>query len=216
MAFPSRSSRARPPRPDRLDSDQSGPDRKGPGQPRPDRKVQKPVTAQYLENAALYYLQRFASSSSNLRRVLMGKVERSARAHGTDRAEGAAMIEALIERYERSGLLDDKAYAEAKASSLHRRGTSTRAIREKLNMKGVGGDEIAAALETVDEETPGDTEVAAAVALARRRRLGPFRMSARAEHRDKDLAALGRAGFGYQIARRVVDAEDIDTIQDED
>ena len=45
-------------------------------------KQQKPVTAQYLENAALYYLQRFASSSANLRRVLMGKVERSARAHG--------------------------------------------------------------------------------------------------------------------------------------
>ena len=68
-------------------------------------KQQKPVTAQYLENAALYYLQRFASSSANLRRVLMGKVERSARAHGTDREEGAALVEALIERYLRSGCL---------------------------------------------------------------------------------------------------------------
>ncbi|WP_158046986.1 regulatory protein RecX [Skermanella pratensis] len=180
------------------------------------RQQPKPVTAQYLENAALYYLQRFSSSSANLRRVLMGKVERSARAHGTDRAEGAALVEALIERYQRSGLLDDKAYAEAKAASLHRRGTSTRAIRGKLSLKGVGGDEIAAALESVDEETPGDTELAAAVALARRRRLGPFRRIAREEHRDKDMAALGRAGFGYQIARRVVDAEDPDAIQTED
>jgi regulatory protein len=176
-------------------------------------KQQKPVTAQYLENAALYYLQRFASSSANLRRVLMGKVERSARAHGTDREEGAAMVEALIERYLRSGLLDDKAYAEAKAASLHRRGTSTRGIRGKLSMKGLESDQIDAALESVDEETPGDTELAAAVALARRRRLGPFRISARAEHRDKDLAALGRAGFGYQTARRVVDAEDPDNIE---
>lgn len=117
-------------------------------------KTQKPVTAQYLENAALYYLQRFASSSANLRRVLMGKVERSARAHGTDREEGAALVEALIERYLRSGLLDDKAYAEAKAASLHRRGTSTRGIRGKLALKGLETDHIDAALETVDEETP--------------------------------------------------------------
>lgn len=74
-----------------------------PGFHPPGRRQQKPVTAQYLENAALYYLQRFASSSANLRRVLMGKVERSARAHGTDRSEGAALVEALIERYQRSG-----------------------------------------------------------------------------------------------------------------
>src|SRR3954463_13098903 len=109
-------------------------------------KQPKPVTAQYLENAALYYLQRFASSSGNLRRVLMGKVERSARAHGTDRAEGAAMGESLIERYLSRGRLDDKAYGGAKAASLHRRGTSTRGIREKLSMKGLESDHIAAAL----------------------------------------------------------------------
>jgi regulatory protein len=179
-------------------------------------KQQKPVTAQYLENAALHYLQRFASSSANLRRVLMGKVERSARVHGTDREEGAALVEALIERYLGSGLLDDKAYAEAKAASLHRRGTSTRGIRGKLALKGLETDDIDAALESVDEETPGDTELAAALAFARRRRLGPFRTAKRAEHRDKDLAALGRVGFSYQMAKRVVDAEDPDNIESED
>ena len=143
----------------------------------------------------------------------MGKVERSARAHGTDREEGAAMVEALIERYLRSGLLDDKAYAEAKAASLTgaapRRGHPGEAGDE-----GAGNRPIDAALETVDEETPGDTELAAAVAFARRRRLGPFRTGGRAEHRDKDLAALGRVGFSYQMAKRVVDAEDPDNIEE--
>jgi regulatory protein len=178
-------------------------------------KQPKLVTAQYLENAALYYLQRFASSSANLRRVLMRKVELSARTHGTDREEGAAMVEALVERYLRSGLLDDKAYAEAKAASLHRRGTSSRGIREKLSLKGLDGETVAAALTSVDEEVEGDPDLAAATALARRRRLGPFRTGDRAAYRDKDLAALGRAGFGYQIARRVIDAEDPDRIGEE-
>jgi regulatory protein len=61
---------------------------------------------------------------------------------------------------------------------------------------------IAAALEGED----GD-EAAAARALARRRRLGPYRPGERAPYRDKDLAALARAGFRYDVARAVVDGE---------
>ena len=47
----------------------------------------------------------------------------------------------------------------------------------------------------------------AAVNLARRRRLGPFRRAGeRAAMRGKDLAALARAGFSYPIAKRILDA----------
>ena len=40
------------------------------------RKPPRKATAASLENAALYYLERFATSSENLRRVLMRRVER--------------------------------------------------------------------------------------------------------------------------------------------
>lgn len=182
--------------------------------PAPERKLPRRVTPQYLENAALHYLERFASSSANLRRVLMRKVDRSAQAHGTDREEGARWVDELIARYQRSGLLNDTAYAEMRAASLHRRGASTRAIREKLASKGIARDEADKALDALDEEVDGDLNLTAALALARRRRLGPYRLpEKRAEHRDKDLAALGRAGFSYDIARRVVDAEDPDAVE---
>src|SRR4051812_10987193 len=171
------------------------------------------VPPQYLENAALHYLQRFASSAAQLRRVLMRKVVRSAEAHGGDPAEGAAWVEALIERYRSSGLLDDKLYAEAKAGSLHRRGASTRAIRGKLAVKGIDPDTAAAALAVVEAETGGDPDSAAAAALARRRRLGPCRRGERAAFRDKDLASLGRAGFSYETARRIVDAQDPESLE---
>lgn len=177
------------------------------------RRPPRRVTPGYLENAALHYLQRFASSSANLRRVLMAKVERSARAHGTDREEGARWVDALVERYLRSGLLDDRAYAEARAASLHRRGASARTIREKLATKGIDRDQAAAAVAAVDADVPGDMDLAAATALARRRRLGPFRREDREAHRQRDLAALGRAGFDYETARRVVDAADPDAIE---
>jgi regulatory protein len=172
----------------------------------------RPVTTESLEAQALDYLARFASSAANLRRVLKQKVERSARDHGTDREAGLAAIERLIERFATSGIIDDARFAEGRAQSLFRRGTSRRAITAKLNEKGLGGAEIATALDSLDE-LAAEPELAAAVAYARRRRLGPFRNpDTRTAHRDKDLAALGRAGFGVDIARRVLDAEDAEAL----
>lgn len=171
------------------------------------RRGPKRATKKHLENAALHYLERFASSAAHLRRVLMRRVERSARVHGTDRAEGAALVADIVARFERSGLLDDRVYAEGRAAALFRRGTAPRAIRATLRAKGVAGEAIEAALGALG--AGADAELAAATALARRRRLGPYRPAeARAGRRDRDLAALARAGFGYDVARRVIDAED--------
>jgi regulatory protein len=184
---------------------------------RPHRRPVKPVTPQSLENAALRYLERFASSTASLRRVLMRRVLRAAETHGTDPQEGAQWVEALLARYIRSGLLNDETYARLRSESLHRRGASTRAIAQKLAAKGIDRDDTDKALERLREDVGANLDLAAALALAKRRRLGPYRRpDSRAAHRDKDLAALGRAGFGYEIARRVVDADDPDELSEEE
>ncbi|MDJ0684002.1 MAG: RecX family transcriptional regulator [Alphaproteobacteria bacterium] len=182
------------------------------------RRTPKKATPERLERAALHYLERFASSSENLRRVLMRRVARSAQFHAAeagpdeDRA-GAASVDEIIQRFLRAGLLDDRAYAEARAASLHRRGASLRAIRMKLAQKGVDAETAEAALETLrrtlaEDADPGaDPDFQAALNYARRRRLGPFRSKDRADHRDRDLAALGRQGFSYDIARQIIEAE---------
>ncbi len=177
------------------------------------RRLPRRVTAAHLENAALHYLERFSSSSANLRRVLMRKVARSARAHGTDPAEGVGLVEAIIARYLQSGLLDDAAYAVQKAASLRRRGASRYGIRGKLAVKGVDAEFIDAALERLDGER-GSGDLGAACALMRRRRLGAYRpKEERAAHRRKDLAALARAGFSLDVARRVLAAADVDALE---
>ena len=154
------------------------------------RKPPKPVTASSLDNAAAYYLGRFASSSGNLRRVLMRKVARSTRdAEDSEaQAEAAArMIDALIARYLKNGLLNDRVYAEQKAASLARRGTSRFSIAGKLAQKGVDRDLVPEAIDTLDDS--GASEIASACALVRRRRLGPYRApDKRADYRQKDLA----------------------------
>ncbi|TWB22562.1 regulatory protein [Nitrospirillum amazonense] len=187
------------------------------GRQPPRRRGPRRVSAAYLERAALHYLERFAASTAALRRVLMRKVDMSAAAHGTDRAQGAEWVEALITRYQQSGLLNDRVYAEGRVASLHRRGGSTRTIRQKMAAKGVDADLVDAALgelaRDLGDAEEGSTDLRAAHAYARRRRLGPFRLEAEREaKRDKDLAALARAGFDFDTAARIVDATDPDEI----
>ncbi|HYC03278.1 MAG TPA: RecX family transcriptional regulator [Azospirillaceae bacterium] len=191
----------------------SRPDRR----PAQGRKQPRRVTADYLERAALHYLERFASSSANLRKVLMRKVDLSARAHGTDREEGAAWVDALVKRYVDSGLLNDRLYADAKATGLQRRGGSTRMIRQKLSAKGLEEADIDEALSGLEGAEEGTADIKAALAYARRRRLGPYRLPEdREARRDKDMAALARAGFDMRTARRVVEAEDPDALEGEE
>ncbi len=172
--------------------------------PRPPKRISKSS----LENAALFYLERFSASAESLRRVLLRRVLRAAEVHGDDPAEGAALVAALVERYQASGLLDDQRYAEGKSRSLLRRGSSPRAIRQDLARRGVAGAVIENVLEALAADLAPQAatlDQAAAEAYVRRRRLGPFRPpELRAQYRDRDMAALGRAGFSWEIARKVL------------
>jgi regulatory protein len=180
------------------------------------RKTPKPptrMTETSLANAALFYLSRYASSSGNLRRVLMRKVARSAAYHGDDPAALKPIVETLVTRHCGTGAVNDALYAESQTRTLRRRGGSARAIAQKLNSKGVPAEIVAETAAALAEEEGGD--LSAACRLARRRRLGPFRSGGRAEHRQRDMAALGRAGFAYQVAATVIDAEDVESLEEE-
>lgn len=182
--------------------------------PRPPRRPPA-ITDSALEKSALFYLERYAASSGQLRQVLLRRVKR-AEMLGTEATETESarrQIEALIERYVASGLLDDRRFAESQAQSLQRRGASRRRIRQRLAAKGVDRDFVEDALETMEPE--GETsELAAACVLVRRRRLGPYRgAGARQEFRQKDLATLARAGFSLDVARQVLAARDPEALE---
>lgn len=148
------------------------------------------------------YLERYASSSENLRRILERKIQRRCRERGEDPATFLPLIDETLRKLATSGILDDVRYAEGRVATLRRRGGSTRAIAAKLASKGVGAEVARDAIAGHE----GD-DVEAALALARRRRLGPHRIRDREAHREKDLASLARAGFSLRVARAVVDGE---------
>lgn len=186
------------------------------------RRAPRKIDARYLENAALYYLQRYASSSQNLRNILARKIRRGCEHHGQDPDDFLPLLPPLIERYRHAGLLDDGVYAEGRASALRRQGLSRHVITQKLLQKGVSARDIDAALDRIDAsaaESAGDScddlqarDLAAARILARRKRLGPWRRRPLETPRDaqKEMAALARAGFSFDIARRALETPDDD------
>ena len=135
-----------------------------------------------------------------------------------DRSErAAAIIDELLARYQASRLLDDKRYARALATSLRARGSSRRSIIGKLCARGVPAALARTALEAVDTEAveteTADAELTAAIALVRKRRLGPHRPeSERETEQRRDLNRLARAGFSFDVARRALRADEVDDV----
>ncbi len=179
--------------------------------PEKQKKQPRKITQQYLENAALYYLQRHATSVSNFRLVMKRKIDRSCRFFQSDPAPFYEMVENLAERYIRAGILNDQQFAEAKTSTLRRQGRSRQAITAKLRVKGLSVEEIEQALQKADTEHESysdiDAEMAAALKLAKRKKLGPYRIATDIDikERQKEMAVMARAGFSFDIARRVLD-----------
>jgi len=181
------------------------------------KRIARPITAKYLQNAAAFYLERYPSTAEGLRRVLNRRVAKARMLEAPVMENVQQAIDAVVAKFVDAGVIDDKAFAQTKARSLHRRGTSNRLTRQKLKMAGVDGDTLAKAMNGLDLEldtSPAERERKAAVALARRRRLGPFRQKDRKDHRTKDLAAMARGGFEYQLARKVIDAADPDALDE--
>lgn len=164
-----------------------------------------PLNPTRLEELALAYVARFATTQAKLR----GYLQRKLRERGWSE-EDAPDLEALVERYAQKGYVDDASWARMKAGSLLRRGYGARRVGEALGQAGV--DEALRA-----EARPDVTEQRrAALVLARRRRFGPFAVQAAEDPKvqDRQLAAMLRAGHPLDIARRIVESEDADALEE--
>ena len=165
------------------------------------------IGADLIERWALHYLGRYASSAEHLRRVLLRRAIRRL-GRGPKIEAAAAIIDGLLGRYRTAGLIDDAAYAVARAQHGLARGRSLRQIGAALAAKGVGLGDANAALATL-RQAAADPELAAACALARRRRLGPFRRGpADPGARQRELGVFARAGFPRAAAEAVLACQD--------
>jgi regulatory protein len=172
-----------------------------------------PPDAATLHEAALSYLARFSATEAGLRRVLERRVDRWARAaeaslgaeEATARARAArGAIDPIVARLAGAGVVDDASFAQARARRLAREGKSRRAIAAHLAARGVEAELASQVLPAGDA-----SELASALLLARKRRIGPFRPAQACDPqiRRRELGVLARAGFPAEIAIAALDAK---------
>ena len=169
--------------------------RRHPTRDRQPRKPRPPLNAVRLDELALQYVSRFATSRAKLATYLGRKI----RERGWD-AESPADIAALVERLSRLGYVDDAAFALAKSRSLTSRGYGVGRVRQALYGAGIGDEEAAPARDHASARS-----VDAALHFARRRRIGPYAgadMDQKA--RQRALAAMIRAGHEFALSRAIV------------
>ncbi|MDE2435511.1 MAG: RecX family transcriptional regulator [Sphingomonadales bacterium] len=168
------------------------------------RRNPRPIDPARLEEMALAYVARFATSAAKLDLYLRRKLRERGWA-----GEGEPPVAATVARFVAAGYVDDAAFAKAKSGSLLRRGYGARRIEQALGAAGIA--------ETVREEVRAGAAAQrqAALALARKRRFGPFgaAMIDRAL-REKQVAALLRAGHPLDSARFLVDAATIEVAEE--
>jgi regulatory protein len=134
-------------------------------------------------------------------------VRHRAKKAGVDAGPYLTIVGETLERYQQSGLVDDRRFGATMARSLAERGASRQAIKAKLLGRGLP-------VEVIDEVVnglnhAGNSELDAAEALVRKRKLGKYRaVSHRRENFRRDLGVLARAGFSLDTAKAALGVAD--------
>jgi regulatory protein len=160
----------------------------------PPRRALRPLDQAALQELALRYVGKYATTRAKLRAYLGRKL----RERGWEGAREPD-LEALANRFAELGYIDDASYALGQSRSLSARGYGKRLIADKLRLAGI---EVA---DSVEANRHADMEaVSAALRFAERRRLGPYAASVvERPQREKWIAAMVRAGHSFAIARAI-------------
>lgn len=167
------------------------------------RRPPRPIDAARLNDLALGYAARFAVSAAKLAAYLRRKIRERGWA-----GEGEPPVAEIVARFVAAGYVDDAAYARARTGAMLRRGLGMRRVRAALDAAGIGEEDRS-------DATPGAADARrAALALALRRRLGPYGPPpADRKAREKQIAALLRGGHPLDSARFLVDATSIEAAE---
>jgi len=167
------------------------------------RKPPPPLDPATLDAVAVRYVERFQTTRARLLRLLRQKL----RERGWVEEGPPPDPEQVADRMVELGYISDAAFAEARARGLQRRGMGSGRVRASLSAYGVGGDDAALAMASLDP-------VRAALDFARRKRFGPFGLPVTdPKARERQFSAMARAGHPPRLARDILRAETIEAAE---
>ncbi len=197
--------------------------RRARGSGRREKRKPRPLDETALRDLALSYVARFATTGAKLEGYLARKIRERGVAEDAEGRTSDLDVTGLVTGFIEAGYVDDEAYARARSRDLTARGYGARRVEQALWAAGVE-EEVRA------DSAPGEAQSRrAAVLLAKKRRFGPFSLSegveisddepdgdplARRKLREKQVAAMLRAGHSYEHARFIIDAARLDDVEE--
>lgn len=159
------------------------------------RRERPPLDEDKLNELALRYVGRFATTRAKLRLYLTRKLRERGWA-GSAEPDPDTIAERLAER----GYIDDAGFALSRSRTLTGRGYGKARLVQSLRAAGVDEADSTGARNHADAAAGP-----AAIRFAQRRRIGPFATSTPdPKSRERWLAAMVRAGHSFTLSRFIV------------
>jgi|GEM_PF-1205280 len=162
-----------------------------------------------IEAKAFWYLERYASSSKNLKDYLRKKVRDTDLNHDSE-----LIISQIINNLEKQNILNDGIFSESKAKTFINKGWSLSKIKFRLKQLGINNETIDICIENIKTEE-ADIELIAASKLVKKRFIGSFRRKELDDKlKNREFGILARAGFNYALSKKVLYELSADEIEE--
>ena len=162
------------------------------------------TTIDEIRNFAYAYLEKYSPSKQQLKTYLFKKLLKK-KQNIANKKDLFNLIDVVISSLEDQNLISDKYYSDAKSKVFLRRGYSLNKIRHNLIKKGIDEKYIKASISKI-KENESDPDFFSAIKMCKRRRIGASREeSNRPLFYKKDISILARAGFSYEVSKKVLD-----------
>ena len=159
-----------------------------------------------LRDLAYSYIEKYSPSKQQLKVYLMKKILIKFKTTKSKK-EISELIDQVLLNLEKNKFLNDELYSDSKSRSLLRRGYSLNKINQSLRMKGIDQKFIKQSIDKIKNKEI-EPDFVSALKLCKRRRIGAIRPNANRElFYKKDMGILARAGFDYDLSKRILNLE---------
>ncbi len=159
-----------------------------------------------LRDSAYAYLEKYSPSKQQLKIYLLKKYLTKFN-NSKSKKDLSNIIEKVLINLEKNKLISDELYSDSKSRMLLRRGYSINKISQSLRQKGIKNEFIKKSIEKIKEDKI-EPDFISALKLCKKRRIGALRPGANRElFYKKDMGILARAGFSFEMSKRILDLE---------
>jgi len=159
-----------------------------------------------LRDLAYAYIEKYSPSKQQLKVYLLKKYLTKLRG-SESKKDLSDLIDKVLINLEKNKLINDEMYSDSKARMFLRKGYSINKINQSLKKKGIKDEFVRKSISKIKEDTI-EPDFVSALKLCKRRRIGAIRPNANRElFYKKDMGILARAGFSFEMSKRVLDLE---------